>query len=103
MFLIRAAFVLLFWIVPATAEQLTLSGLSFPDDVAGFTRAEVQDYETAHPGLGQSVAYAQGPWRAHVYIYDLARAAIPDEAAAFTYKPWTRNSGEGVLTVMRLA
>jgi hypothetical protein len=73
------AFALFLLPVAAIAQQLTVSGLTFPDSVSGFARGPVQDYEKTHPGLGQSVAYERGPWRADVYVYDLRRSSIPDD------------------------
>jgi hypothetical protein len=80
---IRLAALALFLLPAAVlAEQLTMSGLAFPDSISGFTRGQVQDYEKTHPGFGQSVAYGQGPWRADVYVYDLRRSSIPDDPAS---------------------
>ena len=80
---VRLAALALFLLpVVAITEQLTVSGLAFPDSVGGFIRGQVQDYEKSHPGFGQSIAYARGPWRADVYVYDLRRSSIPDDPAS---------------------
>lgn len=51
---------------------------AFPAEVAGFVRGPRTDYESRAPGLGSSVVYTNGRWKADVYVYDLGQAAIPD-------------------------
>ena len=72
------ALVLALLTVPALAEPITVSGISFPDSVGSFSRGSVQDFEKTHPGLGQAIAYAAGLLRANIYVYDLQRSSIPD-------------------------
>jgi hypothetical protein len=81
-----AALVLALLTVPASAEPQTYSGIAFPDRVAEFVRGKVDDFEPAHPGLGQSIAYDRGAWHANVYVYDLRRGRIPDDPASEVVK-----------------
>jgi hypothetical protein len=81
-----AALLALLVATPAAAEPLTLSGFAFPDRVGDFARAAVQDYEKKQPGLGQGVAYTNGPWLANVYVYDMRRTSIPDDPASDVLK-----------------
>jgi hypothetical protein len=76
------ALVLLLLTAPSRAEPITVSGIRFPDGVGSFARGSVQDFEKSHPGLGQSIAYAAGPLRANIYVYDLRRSSIPDSPAS---------------------
>lgn len=50
----------------------------FPVEVAGFARGPRTDYEARAPGLGTSVAYTNGRWKADIYVYDGGVANIPD-------------------------
>lgn len=63
----------------ASAEPLTVSGLTFPDSIAEFARGPSRNYEKDNPGLGYSVGYRRGSWTATVYVYDQRRASIPDD------------------------
>ena len=53
-------------------------GFVFPAEVAGFARGPRTDFEARAPGLGTSVVYTNGRWKADVYVYDLGLAGIPD-------------------------
>jgi hypothetical protein len=75
---VALVFALLAQMAPVLAEPISVSGIPFPDGVGSFSRGSVQDYEKTHPGLGQSIAYAAGPLRANIYVYDLRRSSIPD-------------------------
>ncbi|HEV2542218.1 MAG TPA: hypothetical protein VGU70_05590 [Methylobacterium sp.] len=55
-------------------------GFDFPAEVAGFTRGPRTDYEARAPGLGYSVVYTNGRWKADIYVYDAGVANIPDGA-----------------------
>jgi hypothetical protein len=65
--------------VAARAEQLTMLGVGFPDQVGDFTRGAGRDYEKTHPGFGYSFAYRREPWTATVYVYDHRLPSIPDD------------------------
>jgi len=61
--------------LPATARG---PDFDFPAAVAGFARGPRTDYESRAPGLGTSVAYTNGRWKADIYVYDGGVANIPD-------------------------
>lgn len=66
-------------IVPAAARA---PDFDFPDEVAGFSRGPRTDYEARAPGLGYSVVYTNGRWKADIYVYDAGVANIPDGASS---------------------
>lgn len=61
--------------MPATARG---PDFDFPAEVAGFARGPRTDYEARAPGLGYSVVYTNGRWKADVYVYAAGVANIPD-------------------------
>jgi hypothetical protein len=63
-------------------EEITYYGLAFPPSIAGAARGATHDYESSHPGLGYSVNYSRPGWSIDVYIYDLGRASISDDAGS---------------------
>lgn len=66
-------------VLPAAARG---PGFDFPAEVAGFTRGPRTDYESRAPGLGYSVVYTNGRWKADIYVYDAGVATIPDGASS---------------------
>lgn len=57
------------------------SGFECPDDVAGFTRVGIYDYESQHPGLGVACKYYFQPHLvADVYIYTAGMASVPAQS-----------------------
>ncbi|AWI90395.1 hypothetical protein C0214_20470 [Methylobacterium sp. DM1] len=66
-------------VLPAAARG---PGFDFPAEVAGFTRGPRTDYEARAPGLGYSVVYTNGRWKADIYVYDAGVANIPDGASS---------------------
>lgn len=80
---IRLALCALLWLTTAaSAEPVTISGVTFPDRVGEFARGPSQDYEKSMPGAGHSFAYFNRPWIATVYVYDQQRAGIPNDPAS---------------------
>jgi hypothetical protein len=77
--------VLLVWVwlgSIALAEPIThtASGMAFPENVAGFERTRVEDYESKHPGLGFSYSYRAGTGVfATVYVYTAGSSAVPSD------------------------
>jgi hypothetical protein len=65
---------------PGPALASTVFGLKAPEQVAGFTLNDTIDFEKSRPGEGYALDYSQPGWKLDVYIYDLRRAAIPDDA-----------------------
>jgi hypothetical protein len=63
-------------------QPVTYYGLAFPESIAGAARGPAHDYESTHPGLGYSVNYTRPGWTIDVYIYDLGRASVPDDAGS---------------------
>ena len=65
---------------PLLALSATARGpdFDFPAEVAGFARGPRTDYEARAPGLGTSVVYTNGRWKADIYVYDGGVANIPD-------------------------
>jgi hypothetical protein len=61
------------------AETVKLYDLSFPEDVAGFTRGETTDFEKDSAGLGYGVSYAKQGWWGDVFIYDMGNESISDD------------------------
>lgn len=70
------------------AEPVTnsVTGITYPDSIAGFDRMSFHDYEKEHPGLGYSYGYATpfspgNPKRitATVYAYTLGKNEIPTQ------------------------
>ncbi|BAU92528.1 hypothetical protein MPPM_3923 [Methylorubrum populi] len=70
-----AAFATLLLALPAAARG---PDFDFPAEVAGFARGPRTDYEARAPGLGYSVVYTNGRWKADIYVYDGSVANIPD-------------------------
>ncbi|MGE7155319.1 hypothetical protein ACQKJ1_16440 [Methylorubrum rhodesianum] len=70
-----AALATLLLALPAAARG---PDFDFPAEVAGFARGPRTDYEARAPGLGYSVVYTNGRWKADIYVYDGGVANIPD-------------------------
>ena len=64
----------------AAQKPLTIFGLTFPDRIAGAQRTEPHDFESKTAGLGYSVEYQLKGWKIDVFIYDLRRTDISDDA-----------------------
>jgi hypothetical protein len=63
---------------PAVAAT-TVFGLRAPEEIGGFTLNGSIDFEKIKPGEGYGLDYSQSGWKLDVFIYDLKRAAIPDD------------------------
>ena len=59
---------------------VTVYGLKFPEEVGGFTLNDSTNFERSNPGLGYGMDYSKPEWKLDVFIYDLKRVAIPDDA-----------------------
>jgi hypothetical protein len=65
---------------PASAAvSVNVFGLRAPEEIGGFTLNDSTNYEKARPGEGYGLDYSQPGWKLDVFIYDLKRAAIPDD------------------------
>ena len=68
-------------VAPAWAvTSVTVFGLKAPDEVGGFTLNDSTNFEKTKPGDGYGLDYAQPGWKLDVFVYDLRRVAIPDDA-----------------------
>ncbi len=73
----------LFATAPALAQPLTHqpTGIILPEEIAGFSRTNYQDYESRQPGLGAGYNYHNGTGAvATVYIYTAGQTGIPSGA-----------------------
>jgi hypothetical protein len=69
--------------VPRLAHAIasvTVFGLKAPEEVGGFTLNDSVNFERSKPGDGYSLDYSQPGWKLDVFIYDLKRSAIPEDA-----------------------
>ena len=66
---------------PAFAiASVNVFGLKAPEEIDGFTLNDSTNFEKIKPGDGYGLDYSQSGWKLDVFIYDLKRAAIPDDA-----------------------
>ena len=67
--------------VPAFGiASVNVFGLKAPEEITGFTLNDSTNFEKIRPGDGYGLDYSQSGWKLDVFIYDLKRAAIPDDA-----------------------
>ena len=67
--------------VPAFGiASVNVFGLKAPDEIEGFTLNDSTSFEKIKPGDGYGLDYSQSGWKLDVFVYDLKRAAIPDDA-----------------------
>jgi len=67
--------------VPAFGiASVNVFGLRAPEEIEGFTLNDSTNFEKIKPGDGYGLDYSQSGWKLDVFIYDLKRAAIPDDA-----------------------
>jgi hypothetical protein len=67
--------------IPALAiAPVSVFGLRAPEEISGFTLNDSTNFEKIRPGDGYGLDYSQSGWKLDVFIYDLKRAAIPDDA-----------------------
>jgi hypothetical protein len=81
----RAAFLALFLTAAAATAAhaiapVTVFGFKAPDEVGGFTLNDSTNFERAKPGDGYGLDYSQPGWKLDVFVYDLKRMAIPEDA-----------------------
>ena len=66
--------------VPAFGiASVNVFGLKAPDEIEGFTLNDSTNFEKIKPGDGYGLDYSQSGWKLDVFIYDLKRAAIPED------------------------
>lgn len=67
--------------VPAFGiASVNVFGLKAPDEIEGFTLNDLTNFEKIKPGDGYGLDYSQSGWKLDVFIYDLKRSAIPEDA-----------------------
>jgi len=81
----RAALFALVFAAAATVPaygiaSVSVFGLKAPEEIEGFTLNDSTNFEKIKPGDGYGLDYSQSGWKLDVFIYDLKRAAIPDDA-----------------------
>src|SRR3954462_11608963 len=60
--------------------SVSVFGLKAPEEIEGFTLNDSTNFEKIKPGDGYGLDYSQSGWKIDVFIYDLKRAAIPEDA-----------------------
>ena len=60
--------------------SVSVYGLRAPEEISGFALNDSTNFEKTKPGDGYGLDYSQSGWKLDVFIYDLKRAAIPDDA-----------------------
>ena len=83
--------------LPAHAiASVTVFGLKAPEEVGGFRLNDSINFERAKPGEGYGLDYSQPGWKLDVFIYDLKRNAIPDDAKSAIVRAEFERSREDV-------
>jgi hypothetical protein len=82
---IRSALFALVFAAAATGPAFAIAsvsvfGLKAPEEIEGFTLNDSTNFEKIKPGDGFGLDYSQSGWKLDVFIYDLKRAAIPEDA-----------------------
>ena len=80
----RIALTVSIWLAATTAAHaiasVTVFGFKAPEEVGGFRLNDSTNFERLKPGDGYGLDYSQPGWKLDVFIYDLKRSAIPDDA-----------------------
>ena len=76
--------------------SVTVFGLKAPEEVGGFRLNNSMNFERSKPGEGYSLDYSQPGWKLDVFIYDLKRSAIPDDAKSAIVRAEFERSREDV-------
>src|ERR1700712_43832 len=83
-------------------SSVNVFGLRAPEEIDGFTLNDSTNYEKIKPGDGFGLDYSQSGWKLDVFIYDLKRAAIPDEVnTAIVKAEFERSRAEAFLAQPR--
>lgn len=88
---------------PAFAiASVNVFGLKAPEEIEGFTLNDSTNFEKIKPGDGYGLDYSQSGWKLDVFIYDLKRAAIPDDVkTAIVKAEFERSRAEAFLAQPR--
>jgi hypothetical protein len=89
--------------VPAFGiASVNVFGLKAPEEIDGFTLNDSTNFEKIKPGDGYGLDYSQSGWKLDVFIYDLKRAAIPDDVkTAIVKAEFERSRAEAFLAQPR--
>lgn len=103
----RAALFALVFGAAATGQAYGVSsvnvfGLRAPEEIEGFTLNDSTNYEKIKPGDGYGLDYSQSGWKLDVFVYDLKRAAIPEDVkTAIVKAEFERSRAEAFLSQPR--
>ena len=97
----RTALIALVCLAAATTAahaiaSVTVFGLKAPEEVGGFKLNDSINFERTKPGDGYGLDYSQPGWKLDVFIYDLKRNAIPDDAKSAIVRAEFERSREDV-------
>ena len=77
-------------------------GLRAPEEIEGFTLNDSTNFEKVKPGDGYGLDYSQSGWKLDVFVYDLKRAAIPEDVkTAIVKAEFERSRAEAFLAQPR--
>jgi hypothetical protein len=75
---------------------VTVFGLKAPEEVGGFTLNDSTNFERSKPGDGYGLDYSQPGWKLDVFVYDLKRREIPEDARSAIVRAEFERSREDV-------
>ena len=78
--------------------SVTVFGLKAPEEVGGFRLNDSINFERSKPGEGYGLDYSQPGWKLDVFVYDLKRSAIPDDAKSAIVRAEFERSREDVVS-----
>lgn len=89
--------------VPAFGiASVNVFGLKAPEEIEGFNLNDSTNFEKTKPGDGYGLDYSQSGWKLDVFVYDLKRAAIPDDVkSAIVKAEFERSRAEAFLAQPR--
>src|SRR5688572_10796444 len=76
--------------------SVSVYGMRAPEEISGFTLNDSTNFERSKPGDGYGLDYSQPGWKLDVFIYDLKRSAIPDDAKSAIVRAEFERSREDV-------
>jgi hypothetical protein len=76
--------------------SVNVFGLKAPDQVGGFRLNDSTNFERNKPGEGYGLDYSLPGWKLDVFLYDLKRSAIPDDAKSAIVRAEFERSREDV-------
>jgi hypothetical protein len=82
--------------------SVNVFGLRAPEEITGFALNDSTNFEKIKPGDGYGLDYSQSGWKLDVFIYDLKRAAIPEDVrTAIVKAEFERSRAEAFLAQPR--